>query len=207
MQRETPAPVHVLERLAAEITQGGDPSFWAGVDMDFLRPHLGRAAQGVLTERQWQILSLRLAGYTETQIANQLSISQPVVHKTIFGDQGRGGALKKLKEVLERDDAFLAALAQARQEAGADDSERVLIINWFRDVKNGGLNVQFVPLAVLLILYFLKDQRHRVRHDLAMQHLPRPAITHALSILRPLGYVDTDGITMTIRKTPLGALV
>lgn len=201
--RETPTPQHTLEKLAGALADSGGSSVWAGLDMDFLRPHFGRVAREVLTERQWEILSLFIAGALETEIAARLQISQPTVHKAIFGDGDRGGAMKKLKARLENDETFLSALAVAREGTHVDDDTAIVVRNWFQHI--GPSHYQaFVPMSALLVMFFLRDRKAQITYQTLRRHLPAPVITAAMRMLVPLGYVHTDGITITIRKTPLG---
>jgi hypothetical protein len=201
--RETPTPAHTLEKLASALAGDDSRSVWAGVDMDFLRPHFGRVAREVLTERQWEILSLFIAGDLETEIAARLQISQPTVHKAIFGDGDRGGAMKKLKARLENDETFLSALAASREGTQVDDDTAIIVRNWFQHI--GPSHYQaFVPMAALLVMFFLRDKKAQISYATLRQHLPSPVVTAAMRMLVPLGYVHTDGITITVKKTPLG---
>ena len=59
-----------------------------------------------LTPRQAQVVTLRLEGKTQTQIAEELGIHQTTVHKTLMGNidyandkKCYGGAIKKLKKL------------------------------------------------------------------------------------------------------------
>ena len=59
-----------------------------------------------LTKRQAQVVTLRLEGKTQIQIAEELGIHQTTVHKTLMGNidyannrKCYGGAIKKLKKL------------------------------------------------------------------------------------------------------------
>lgn len=71
---------------------------------------LYRLINEILTERQSEVLNLRLKNYTQTEIAETLGIHQTTVHKTLSGNidykngEARyGGALKKLKKACSKD--------------------------------------------------------------------------------------------------------
>jgi len=70
-----------------------------------------------LTERQCEVVTLRLQGLTQIQIAEQLGIHQTTVHKLLMGNidyaNGKkryGGAIKKLKKVCAKDEKVLEIL-------------------------------------------------------------------------------------------------
>lgn len=62
-----------------------------------------------LTSRQAQVVTLRLEGKTQIQIAEELGIHQTTVHKTLMGNidyannkKCYGGAIKKLKKLCSK---------------------------------------------------------------------------------------------------------
>jgi DNA-binding CsgD family transcriptional regulator len=70
-----------------------------------------------LTERQMEVVTLRLKGKTQIQIADQLGIHQTTVHKLLMGNidyaNGKkryGGAIKKIKKICARDTKILDIL-------------------------------------------------------------------------------------------------
>lgn len=69
-----------------------------------------RLVNTILTNRQKEVVNLRLKGYTQVQIANTLGIHQTTVHKTLSGNidykngEARyGGAIKKLQKACKKD--------------------------------------------------------------------------------------------------------
>lgn len=77
---------------------------------DELREELLQQVVGIinsgLTQRQAQVVTLRLEGKTQIQIAEELGIHQTTVHKTLMGNidytnnkKCYGGAIKKLKKL------------------------------------------------------------------------------------------------------------
>ena len=72
-----------------------------------------------LTERQCEVITLRLEGKTQIQIAEQLGVHQTTVHKLLMGNidyaNGKkryGGAIKKLKKICEKDAVVLEILEE-----------------------------------------------------------------------------------------------
>ena len=66
-----------------------------------------------LTERQTEVVNLRLEGKTQIQIADELGVHQTTVHKLLMGNidyaNGKkryGGAIKKLKKICENDETI-----------------------------------------------------------------------------------------------------
>ena len=87
-----------------------------------------------LTERQSQVVLLRLEGKTQIQIADQLGVHQTTVHKLLMGNidyaNGKkryGGAIKKLKKICSKDEEVLDILMkmeELRNREPLDDLER-----------------------------------------------------------------------------------
>jgi hypothetical protein len=76
-----------------------------------------RIIRNDLTKRQAQVVTLRLEGKTQIQIADQLKIHQTTVHKLLMGNidyaNGKkryGGAIKKLKKICAKDETVLGIL-------------------------------------------------------------------------------------------------
>lgn len=80
-----------------------------------------------LTARQAEVVTLRLQGKTQIQIAEQLSIHQTTVHKLLMGNidyaNGRkryGGAIKKLTKICFKDEKILKILAEMEELRARD---------------------------------------------------------------------------------------
>jgi DNA-binding CsgD family transcriptional regulator len=76
-----------------------------------------RVVSDCLTKRQMEVVTLRLKGKTQIQIADQLGIHQTTVHKLLMGNidyaNGKkryGGAIKKIKKICARDAKVLEIL-------------------------------------------------------------------------------------------------
>lgn len=75
-----------------------------------LMKEVRRLIETILTPRQCEVITLRLQGYTQVEIADMLGIHQTTVHKTLSGNidykngEARyGGAIKKLKKACSKD--------------------------------------------------------------------------------------------------------
>jgi DNA-binding CsgD family transcriptional regulator len=80
-----------------------------------------------LTARQAQVVTLRLNGKTQIQIAEQLNIHQTTVHKLLMGNidytNGKkryGGAIKKLTKICFKDEKILGILAEMEELRAKD---------------------------------------------------------------------------------------
>jgi len=74
-----------------------------------------------LTKRQAEVLVLRLQGKTQMEIAEELGVCQPTVHKIIHGNidyknnEARyGGALKKLRKLCTKDRRIMGVLEKIK---------------------------------------------------------------------------------------------
>lgn len=81
-----------------------------------------RIIRNDLTERQAEVVTLRLEGKTQIQIADQLGIHQTTVHKLLMGNidyaNGKkryGGAIKKLKKICAKDKTVLEILRKMEE--------------------------------------------------------------------------------------------
>lgn len=75
-----------------------------------------------LTERQSEVVQLRLMGKTQIQIAEELGVHQTTVHKLISGNidykNGKkryGGAIKKLRKLCDRDENIQLILEEMEE--------------------------------------------------------------------------------------------
>jgi len=84
-----------------------------------------------LTKRQKEVVTLRLQGKTQIQIAEQLGIHQTTVHKLLMGNidyannkKRYGGAIKKLQKICAKDEKvsiILAEMEELRAKAPCGD--------------------------------------------------------------------------------------
>ena len=87
-----------------------------------LMRELRRLIKNVLTDRQQQVIMLRMQGKTQVEIAELLHIHQTTVHKTLSGNidyknkrAKYGGAIKKLKKMCSRDERILNILKKIEE--------------------------------------------------------------------------------------------
>ena len=172
-----------------------------GLDPALIIPHLQRVAAEVLTDRQREIVMRRLSGDSLAEIGRALSVSRQTIDQQLRGVDG-GGALPKLRRALLVDEGFANEVNRQRAGGIVDDSPSHAITQWYIGLRPSTLS-HFVPRAVLLVLWALRDTRGDVSYQTARQHLPSQTLTLTLPLLRTLGYVESDGITIRIKKTPL----
>lgn len=185
-------------------------SFWSGIDRELLRPHMLRAAAGVLTDKQLESFTAWLGGEAIVSIAERLGTSHQAVSQSLLGtrqsggtSRGKvyGGALKRVQEYLIEDADFLVEVAASKAGRGTPDVG-LIVRSWFSGLGYAHLD-KFVPLSVLLVLFFLSDARGDVTFGDAHAAMPAACVSHALPTLKALGFVTTDGVTIRIRKTPV----
>lgn len=207
--REVPyAPAHaqrIAEAEGSTATQRVPSTLWSGLDLDALRPHLERIAAAELTDMQLAVFTRWLAQEKTDDIAAALGITRQVVSKHLHGDKRegelhRGGAFNKLRRALLRDEHFLAEYAAVKTErAMPDDDERLRV--WFTALRPQTMHL-FVPLAALLVFDSFADAQRKITFGDAYTLLPKPVVSEAVRWLKPLGMIETDGITIKILRTP-----
>lgn len=86
-----------------------------------------------LTERQAEVVMLRLQDMTQTQIACKLGIHQTTVHKLLMGNidyaNGRkryGGAIKKLQKICSKDNKVKNILIKMEELRAVDPLDGIL---------------------------------------------------------------------------------
>ena len=151
-----------------------------------------RAAKELLSPFHLCILEMHLDGLSTVEIADRRGVGQPSTWRTLHGV-----ILPKLAKALVKDPALMAEAAalNAADEPDSDDVAR-----WFTG--HLGKTEMFVSLTVLLIAHELADARREVGYGLLCQHVPRAAVTEAMSKLKYGGWIMTDGVTIRIMKTP-----
>jgi DNA-binding CsgD family transcriptional regulator len=94
---------------------------------DQLMQEVVRLINTKLTPRQSEVVTLRLQGKTQIQIADELGIHQTTVHKLLMGNidyaNGRkryGGAIKKLKKLCAKDEVVQDILSELDNLRAAD---------------------------------------------------------------------------------------
>lgn len=168
------------------------------------------------TRKQQTALRHYLDGHGVVEIAKLMGVGHSTVHRHLFGD-GRvghgGGALAKIRSALVTTiepatlenapnitDTLLEQLEEKNMPKSPSFTEIASV--WFVNLPPSRAHL-FGPLAVLLVAHGLVDARRCIRVDDLALVLPRNIINAALSPLRSTGYIATDGVSITIRKTPL----
>lgn len=167
---------------------------------EHLRTCVLAAAERCLTKKQLACFRHLLQGVGIEEIARRVGLDHSTVHNHLYGHPTHGGgALRKLRHVLANDEVFMREIegAPARRMAL---QERVL--SWFHALGPGSMHL-FGPLAVLLVADVAADSKRSVSFADLYLYMPRAAIAAAVPFLRGAGFIVTDGVTMTIRKTPI----
>lgn len=173
------------------------------VDLAELRPAIIDVAERVLTQRQLEIFVLHFfEGQTVNEIAHCLGVKHPVISEAINGRDGRHpGILKRMGEALKQDTQFQKSMADAKnpQKHNAKGSD---FVGWFRKVRPHEPHM-FIHLAVLLYASAIADESRRTSIGTLCEHMPAAIVNASITPLRLMGYIMTDGIIVTILKTPI----
>lgn len=171
---------------------------------DDVRPLLVVAAERVLTERQFRVfVGIVVFRLTQREVAAALGVSQPRVVEVLNGKRThnghKGGLMKKLIETLKDDAAFAAEVEKLKTQAAAAPLRSTL--NWYRGIAPH----HFASLAVLMVADEMATGRKQREVSVAelFDQIPRPVVMTALSTLRVLGFIATDGRTVRILRTPV----
>lgn len=171
-------------------------------DVDFtdpaMRARILDAVDRVCTRKQVAAVRLHLEGQSIGEIARAMGIAKSTAHRHLYGDDRPGhggGALVKLR-------AELAGDIITKETDDVEASQREKNAAWFANIPPSRAHL-FGPLAVLLVIDSVVDSRRSMRvADLAL-YMPKQVANEGVSRLRALGYIATDGVALTIRKTPL----
>lgn len=171
------------------------------LDMAELRPVILDVAERVLTQRQVEIFVLHFfAGQSVIEVAHAIGIKHQVASEAINGREGRHpGILKRMGDALKDDTTFQQALADMKNPPTKKSAKGSDFIGWFKKMPPN----QFQSMSVLLYANALADNSHRVSVGTLCEHMPPAIVNAALQPLRVMGYIMTDGITVSILKTPL----
>ena len=96
-----------------------------------------------LTTRQSEVVTLRLQGKTQIQIAEELGVHQTTVHKLLSGNidyaNGKkryGGAIKKLQKLCAKDETVLEILKNMEDLRTSDPLDLEFDSNWDEDFED-----------------------------------------------------------------------
>lgn len=155
-----------------------------------------RTAIAVLRRQtQREAFSLWLVGHPTGEIAKRLRRDPEAVHRTLFGAPARGlkGAVALVKEALKSDET-----AKKLEEPQEPPFGRHVVATWF----HGTPPDRFVEMAALLAMAAAADAEGRLTVSAAYGALPASVVTHSLPRLRFGGWLQTDGISIAILRTP-----
>lgn len=187
-------------------------------------------AKRVLTTNQFTVFTAYYVDHlTETQIATTIThTSRDAVNQSLHGKTSKdgywrtkdttitkpislatttthGGSLSKVQKAMK--DPQIVKEVQAIEDMTTADpvnDYRNDILNWYKKVRQPNIaSTQYVPLTVLLVIYAAMDSRNQLGINDLHLYLPVTAINAALTTLRILGYIAFDGITITLKRTPL----
>jgi DNA-binding CsgD family transcriptional regulator len=89
---------------------------------DQLKKEFWRVVDTLLTSRQREVIRLYADGYTQMEIAKMLNVNQSSITKSLNGNvdykNGKvvyGGAKKKIRKILEHDDAIKEILVKMEE--------------------------------------------------------------------------------------------
>lgn len=202
------------EKVAAMVESDGGSAIdrvasseWGGLDLERARPHMLRVAASVLTDVQLAVFVRWVGGIGVTAIGRELGLTHQVVSKHLFGNgetsngAPRGGAVKKMKLRLLDDDAYIDELVCARAERHDPDAMHI-VREWWAGLRPSHLT-HFVPLTVLLLILSLVDAKRTTTFATLHTKMLPSIVTNAIPVLKLKGYIETDGITIKVKRTPL----
>lgn len=171
---------------------------------DDVRPLLVAAAERVLTAHQLRVFVGHFVfRLTKEDVAAALGVSRQSVSEAVNGKRQhngnhKGGLMKKLIETLKDDEAFAAEVEKLKTQAATAPLRSTL--NWYRGIAPH----HFASLAVLMVADEMATGRKQREVSVAelYDQVPRPVVMTALSTLRVLGFIATDGRTVRILRTP-----
>jgi hypothetical protein len=175
-------------------------------DIEPLRRLILGAADRVCTKKQRAAVALFLDGKNITQIAKTIGVSRPTAHHHLFGHHHHGGgALTKLQDAILEDAALIQEITTMVEKQKKALTPQQIVTSWFSRLTPAQTNL-FGPLVVLLVAEFVVDSKRSAMVSDLYLYLPRKAVNMAIAPLRATGYITSDGVRFTIRKTPIDDL-
>jgi len=186
-----------------EMTEGLD-GVDGRVDPALLRRLILAAADESCTRKQRAMLALHLDGLPTTEIGRRLGVSQQSAHRQLYGERkteykGKkyGGAVNNLRKT-----TLLEEVMKVRNQKPDGVFSQADALWWFSRMLPSQDSL-FIPLAVLLVAHLAADSKRSLTIEDLCARVPRRVVTHAIGPLKAGGWIATDGITITIRKTPI----
>jgi DNA-binding CsgD family transcriptional regulator len=166
------------------------------------------AAEKHCTKKQRAALTLLLDGRGVKEIARMMGVSHSTVSRHLYGDarEGHGGGVvAKLRQVMKQEAQLVREALDEVEARDSDASVRNDALAWFSGITPLRVDM-FGPLAALLVMSLAADAKRTVSIGDLYLYMPKPIVTAAIPRLKATGYIATDGITITVRKTPLDEL-
>ena len=185
------------------------------VDIGAMRRVVLAIADRECTRKQRAVLGHYLDGLPLPVIAAKMGTAKSTAHRHLYGTRKmiangerrqHGGALQKLRAAINNDTTLkqeLARMGKQQQEQAITAAETVTA--WFSQLRPSQ-ELLYGPLTVLLVAHFACDSKRSMRIEDLCLYQPRRAVNAALTPLRAAGYIATDGVTLTIRRTPIDDL-
>jgi hypothetical protein len=180
------------------------------------REHVVRVSTS-LTETQRRAILLHLDGAGVVEISRQLGVNHSAVSRALFGSDDRVpvrvGAYEILSNALISDPIFLQEVHEMKKQQEQAPVQPQLMPTsaiapaWFRKIHRGNID-QFGFFAVFLVLWSVSKDGKLAYSD-ACRTLPASIIGPTLDVLKrfPHRLVDFDGVTITIRGTPVDDVI
>lgn len=187
-----------------------------------LRSIVLRCAGESLTPAQFRCFVLYFfADWSENQIAEKYGVNQVSVHQALWGQRKQagaapiGGGVKRIKAALEatkgggamsnklgksleEDPELTDIILKLKEPPKEPEATTLSPIGWFA----GTRPEFFASMGVLLVACHLADKKKTVSVTRLAEQVPRFTLSHAMTQLRVLGFISTDGVTIHILKTP-----
>jgi hypothetical protein len=189
----------IADAAGGDATDKAASSFWPGVETDVIRPVLVRLAMHLAEGNRRTIFLRWLAGESQSRIAEDLGITRQAVSKSLHGAPhlAHGGSVEEVRALCLRDDEFLVFAT------GASTTSVIgFPINWFAGLNESKRHL-FVPLVVLFVFVQVADKKNQLSYSRAREILPPWVLSVGIQPLKALRYIDTDGVTIRILRTPI----
>lgn len=202
-----------LERMTAvnATDNAVAPASLSGADLRHVHERVREVARLLLTGDELAAVEHFLSGKTQQEVARAMGCSETKISRILHGASAasrstRASAIDKLVGFLRVDVAFLKAYGEAvtlaNDEATAPPP-RAYITDWYLATVTPQRPDLVGPLAVLMVMAQLADrQKRQVSVGDLYKYLPPIAVNASLPILQGRGYTRSDGVTVTIVKTP-----
>lgn len=176
-----------------------------GEQRERLRLLFIEAATGVLPPWRLRAFKAFVGSKNLAAAAREANMTRSSLRSAIFGQPAhkkasatrQEGAIAVVAAAVNADDEIKAEVQAIVDEPDTAPSMR----GWFANIDNKPALVE--PLALLLVLDHLADEKREVRVSKAAEHFPRNKISDCLRILAALAFAKSDGKVIRIHRSPL----